>query len=468
MKSVGKQLEEARQAKNWTPELAARETKIKIDRVRDLEADDYSHFSSPTYARGFVRTYARALGLDEYRLLRQLDNKLPEDDNATFVHETGLPYVPEQSQVTHASSSHRTGLYVFLGLACAVLFVSAFVLLQAYRAGELPRYFASATLDSGMAPATNAAPLDAEAPPRAQAVDPNDTTHALRAQPVDLNHLTADDTNTAANPSPPATAPSSATPPPVPAEPSTTTSTAAADDTVPGARRALPVDLTALTNTAPAISPTPDPTPASTPPPAPVNPTTAAAPAPEPVNPTTAAAPASSPPPDPNPASETTEKAPPRALPVDPSELEAANTAQNSSSPGNSQPSPTPAGGGTLVPIGAVPTTNADGTVITPVDLTGERPVQESMAEAQAKRRLVLTASRDSFIRVTDLDKATGNEVLYASVLRAGQSLAFGGRKFSVNVGVPSAVDIALDGVNYGPHSEGNSPETFTIESHQP
>jgi hypothetical protein len=58
--------------------------------------------------------------------------------------------------------------------------------------------------------------------------------------------------------------------------------------------------------------------------------------------------------------------------------------------------------------------------------------------------------------------------VLYASVLRAGQSLAFGGRKFSVNVSVPSAVDIALDGVNYGPHSEGNSPETFTIESHQP
>ena len=59
MKTVGKQLQEARLAKNWTPELAARETKIKVDRLRDLEADDYSHFTSPTYARGFVRTYAR-------------------------------------------------------------------------------------------------------------------------------------------------------------------------------------------------------------------------------------------------------------------------------------------------------------------------------------------------------------------------------------------------------------------------
>src|SRR5271156_3791479 len=98
MKSVGQQLQEARLAKNWTPELAARETKIKADRVRGLEADDYTNFSSPTYARGFVRTYARALGLDEYRILRQLDNKLPEDDNATFANDTGIHYIPETSR----------------------------------------------------------------------------------------------------------------------------------------------------------------------------------------------------------------------------------------------------------------------------------------------------------------------------------------------------------------------------------
>src|SRR5476651_2421053 len=115
MKSVGQQLQEARLARNWTPELAARETKIKADRVRDLESDDYTNFSSPTYARGFVRTYARALGLDEYRILRQLDNKLPEDDNATFAPDNGMPYVPEPStQAMHVSSAPRTGLYVVL------------------------------------------------------------------------------------------------------------------------------------------------------------------------------------------------------------------------------------------------------------------------------------------------------------------------------------------------------------------
>src|SRR6202453_2091682 len=119
MKTVGKQLQEARLAKNWTPELAARETKIKIERLHDLEADDYSHFSSPTYARGFVRTYARALGLDEYKILRQLDTKLPEDETSSFSADAGIPYVPEPSKAARASGSNA-GLYVVLSLGMGV------------------------------------------------------------------------------------------------------------------------------------------------------------------------------------------------------------------------------------------------------------------------------------------------------------------------------------------------------------
>jgi cytoskeleton protein RodZ len=429
MKSVGKQLEEARLAKTWTPELAARETKIKVERILDLEADDYGHFSSPTYARGFVRTYARALGIDEYRLLRQLDNKLPEDDNATFVQDAGLPYVPETSQMVHASSSHRTGLYVFVGLAVAVLVVSAFVVFQAYRAGELPRYFA--TSPDNTPPATNAAPpvTDAETPLHALPVDPNDTSNAPKAAPVDLGQVTPATTNAApVVPPAPATNVAAATPPAATSD----------SDTVPGAPRALPVDLSQLTpadtNGAPVTATPAIPVPAANPPVA-------------------AAAPEATPPADNPPAAATDDTShAPRALPVDPSEIVAAN---------NSTPPAAPDASATGIP----PASN--GSVVTPIDLSGDRPVQESMAEAQAKKQLVLTASRDSFIRVTEVGDPQNQPVLYASVLRAGQSVALSGRKFSVNVGIPSAVDIALDGVDF-PHSEGNSPETFTIESHQP
>ncbi len=89
-------------------------------------------------------------------------------------------------------------------------------------------------------------------------------------------------------------------------------------------------------------------------------------------------------------------------------------------------------------------------------------------AAAGAAKRLVLTASQDSFVRVTNLDAPEADKPLYAAVLHSGQSVGFDGRKFSINVGVPSAVDIKLDGVNYGPHSDQVAPETFTVESHLP
>jgi cytoskeleton protein RodZ len=441
MKSVGKQLQEARLAKNWTPELAARETKIKVERVRDLEADDYSQFSSPTYARGFVRTYARALSLDEYKILRQLDNKLPEDDNASFVTENGLPYVPESSQSNHVSSSSRTGLYIVLALGGAVTLIISFVLLQAYRAGELPRYFATSSgSDTTNSPAASV-PVADEAPPHALPVDPNDTTHSVRALPVDPNSLPISPVVAATNANvtvPPA---STNTPPIVAsatnaapvvtpdtnAAPVVTTVTplpTAPTDEPMHALRALPVDPASLTNAAPPVSST-----------APATTSPGLAPAPETAS--SSAPPTSSAPP----VTPMDTKVPPRALPVDPSEL-AANTPETtttvaSNTLGNSQNDSIP----TAAP-GAAPDSHARG--------------------------LVLAASKDSFVRVVALDSPQGNQVLYASVLRGGQSLSFTGRKFSVDVGVPSAMDVTFDGVNYDSHGDGNTPETLTLESHLP
>jgi hypothetical protein len=71
-------------------------------------------------------------------------------------------------------------------------------------------------------------------------------------------------------------------------------------------------------------------------------------------------------------------------------------------------------------------------------------------------------------VRVTKMDGPDADKPLYAAVLHSGQSVGFDGRKFSINVGIPSAVDIKLDGVNYGPHSDQDAPETFTVQSHLP
>jgi len=97
---------------------------------------------------------------------------------------------------------------------------------------------------------------------------------------------------------------------------------------------------------------------------------------------------------------------------------------------------------------------------------TESEPSTPAAPNKAAGKRLVLTASHDSYIRVVSLDGHA--QVRYSSVLHQGQSISFSDRKYSINVAVPSAVNIALDGINYGPHSDHAQPDTFTVESHQP
>jgi len=418
MKTVGKQLEEARLARNWTPEMASRETKIKVDRVKDLEADDYSHFNNATYARGFVRTYARALGLDEYQILRQLDNKLPDDDSANIVSaEGGVAYLPETAMPPRVAHRDFTGLYVVLGLSGVVMLVIAFVLFRAYQVGELGKWAG----EEPVASVTNNAPVIADEAPK-------------KALPIDSN-----------------------TPPPTPSEEPATNAVATlapGDDAPSNAPKALPVDLNAPN--APVVTPVAPATDKSSAPPdapkaLPVDPATLSAgntpppvaqPAPKalPVDPATLNA------------SATPAPVAPKALPVDPSTLIAANTATPAAPralPVN--PADLDSAGDNASATG-VPATNATGPVVMP--------------PSSPSKPLVLTASHDAFVRVTTLDTGSGGKQVYAEVLHSGQSVAFNGHKFSVNVDNPSAVEIKLDGVNYGPHDDGTDPETFTVVSH--
>ena len=442
MKSVGKQLQEARLAKNWTPELAARETKIKVDRVRDLEADNYANFTSPTYARGFVRTYARALGLDEYRILRQLDNKLPDDDSANIVTDTGVAYLPETAMPPRAAHRDYTGLYIVMALGGVVILISSFVLFQAYRVGELSSWFASGTPDNVASSTASTNTATGEAP--------------MRAKPIDSDQA------------PPIVDASTNAPVAVPVDGSTNAAPATVAS-IPGVTpRAQAVDLSAI-NAAPATNATP-----------------AAAAVPPKALPVDPAELTGNPPPAPAPAaaqvSTTTANAnppvAPRALPVDLSELTNASTATPPPSTlvaANTVPPPPamrtsstarqsnngPVVGASAATVDAVGVPSPAPTPAPPVD-------PAPTVTNDADKRLILTASQDSFVRVTNIDQPDAAKPLYASVLKSGQSVGFDGKKFSINVGVPSAVDIKLDGVNYGPHSDQGQPETFTVQSHLP
>ena len=64
MEPLGQKLQRARLAKKITLEEAARVTKIRLARIQDLEAEDFSNFSSLAYAKGFLLIYGKFLGVD--------------------------------------------------------------------------------------------------------------------------------------------------------------------------------------------------------------------------------------------------------------------------------------------------------------------------------------------------------------------------------------------------------------------
>jgi cytoskeletal protein RodZ len=65
-----------RERRKLTVHQVADATNIKTDHVRALEASEWRAFAAPVYIRGFTRTYARHLHLDDRALIEALDAEL--------------------------------------------------------------------------------------------------------------------------------------------------------------------------------------------------------------------------------------------------------------------------------------------------------------------------------------------------------------------------------------------------------
>lgn len=63
MLSIGALLAAERQKRGIAVEKAAKETRMRPARIRDMENDDLSHFTNPSYARMFIIAYAKYLDI---------------------------------------------------------------------------------------------------------------------------------------------------------------------------------------------------------------------------------------------------------------------------------------------------------------------------------------------------------------------------------------------------------------------
>ena len=64
MEGIGEKFQKARIARNLTLEEAARMTKIRPGKLAEIEAEDFSHFPSLAYAKGFLLIYGKFLNVD--------------------------------------------------------------------------------------------------------------------------------------------------------------------------------------------------------------------------------------------------------------------------------------------------------------------------------------------------------------------------------------------------------------------
>ncbi|MGI2259443.1 RodZ domain-containing protein [Shewanella sp. GXUN23E] len=77
--TVGGILQAAREAKGLTIDDIAGRLHLRPSLVRDIEADKFDGISSATYARGYVRNYARIVGADVSEVMACLAQQVPSE-----------------------------------------------------------------------------------------------------------------------------------------------------------------------------------------------------------------------------------------------------------------------------------------------------------------------------------------------------------------------------------------------------
>jgi len=89
--SVGAVLRQAREARGLSVQEIAERVKFSVRQVEALERDDMEHLPQGTFLRGFIRSYARVLGLDEEGLLQSTHTRTEHHFDVADVQAGGAP-----------------------------------------------------------------------------------------------------------------------------------------------------------------------------------------------------------------------------------------------------------------------------------------------------------------------------------------------------------------------------------------
>lgn len=167
MASLGDKFQTARETQGLTLEQVASKTRIPESHLRALEADSFEQLPERVFTKGFVRTYARSLELDEKECLQ-----LFEECSVSFYQKEGEE-IRKGFLYKEDVQSERTSRTMVVLLVGGLLLLGGIVLLQQQSPSKSifsrfsqqpvePPLDASIVSNAGPAPETKAAGTPAE------------------------------------------------------------------------------------------------------------------------------------------------------------------------------------------------------------------------------------------------------------------------------------------------------------------
>ncbi|HVS45651.1 MAG TPA: RodZ domain-containing protein [Verrucomicrobiae bacterium] len=192
MPALGERFRAAREARGLTLSEVAEQIRIRSVYLGAIEEENWSLIGAPVYIRGFLRTYARFLGID------------PEEAVAAFNSQTAAPSEPsaEESATRPRAGSKELRPFIWIASAIAVALVAFVVYNEIVLQQRHPAAVAVATATPAPAPSvspsaqTNGSSLPSASPlaspsPGSQTM-PGPSTIAVRLVALSWLRITVD------------------------------------------------------------------------------------------------------------------------------------------------------------------------------------------------------------------------------------------------------------------------------------
>ncbi|SIR41961.1 cytoskeleton protein RodZ [Pseudomonas sp. B10] len=208
----GETLRQARESNGWSLAEVALKLNLTVTSLSNLEAGAFDKLPGHTFARGYIRAYAKLLGMDQTVLVQQFDQSTGTDSQGSNVHALGR--IEEPVRVSH------TILRIVSLLLLIAVIGGGFVWWQdqtSQRTRDLTSLAPEHVEVEGADGTTQIHPIDE---PEDQAVAENQadssTTLALPQSETSAESTGAESAAPATEPAAPAVAPSAPAPTPAP------------------------------------------------------------------------------------------------------------------------------------------------------------------------------------------------------------------------------------------------------------